>query len=80
MNEWAEYWEIEPWGAWRDNFHTAMLASLIARANGAKDVSVKDFMYQPRARAEDPSTLSSAAGLFSWLRARVKKKPKRSKA
>ena len=33
LREWMQYEHLEPFGAWRDNFHSAMIATLIANAN-----------------------------------------------
>jgi hypothetical protein len=43
-----EYDRLEPFGQWRDNWHAALIASLIANANrrpGSPPVQIRDFMY-----------------------------------
>jgi hypothetical protein len=46
--EWMEYENIEPFGAWRDNWHTSIIASILANANrksGSAPIKMADFMY-----------------------------------
>lgn len=48
---WLRYYSIEPFGAWRDNYHTALLGKLVADVAGAKKTdesrfSLDDFMYK----------------------------------
>lgn len=48
LAEWMEYEELEPWGAWRDNFHAALIASLLAnkdRPSSTPPVAVSTFFY-----------------------------------
>lgn len=33
FREWLEYEQLEPFGQWRDNFHAAMIAAILANAN-----------------------------------------------
>ncbi len=45
--EWMSEYRRDPWGTWRDNAHSALLASLIANAFRGKDVrptTYEDFM------------------------------------
>jgi hypothetical protein len=30
---WLAYWQVEPWGPWRDNVHAAIIAREVTRAN-----------------------------------------------
>ena len=53
LSEWIAFYELEPFGPRRDNYHAGMIAAMIAnsnRAKGAKAVSPSDFML------EDPAT------------------------
>lgn len=46
--EWMEYERIEPFGAWRDNWHTALIATLLANANrkpNSPPVPMRSFFY-----------------------------------
>jgi Protein of unknown function (DUF4035) len=48
FKEWQEYEKLEPFGAWRDNFHAAMMCALIANANRdpkRPPVKIGDFFY-----------------------------------
>lgn len=46
MQDWAEYWTLEPWGAMRDNLHTGIVASLLYNVNrgNAEPRQPQDFM------------------------------------
>lgn len=51
-----KYWRAEPWGAWRDNLHTAILCREVLRPHLKKGARVKldDFFYRdPVERASD---------------------------
>ncbi len=47
------FYELNPWGPWRDNLHSAQLASLYANAHAPKGKSfgIDDFLYR------DPDTV-----------------------
>jgi hypothetical protein len=69
--EWIEYERIEPFGQWRDNWHAALIASLIANANrrpGAPPVQIREFMYvDPQTDAENKD-----AEMIAFLDAKVR--------
>ena len=53
--EWQQYYGLEPFGAWRDNWHAGTVAALIFNANrgkGQRALSVSDFMYLDPESAE----------------------------
>jgi len=54
FSEWLEYYELSPFGAWRDNYHSAQIASLIYNANRGKSnpMGIDNFMYMDRETAE----------------------------
>jgi hypothetical protein len=46
--EWMEYERLEPFGSWRDNYHTAMLASILANAHrnsNRRPFGMAEFFY-----------------------------------
>ena len=47
FTDWCQYYELEPFGSWRDNWHMAQLCSLLYNINRGKQKSVssEDFMY-----------------------------------
>jgi hypothetical protein len=54
--EWMEYERVEPFGAWRDNWHTAILATLIANSNrkpNSPPVQMREFFYIDAESAEE---------------------------
>ena len=64
--EWQEYEKLEPFGAWRDNWHMAVLASLLANIHRdpkkrPEPVSPSEFMYvdsETRKENEDAKTVA----------------------
>lgn len=54
--EWMEYERVEPFGSWRDNYHAALSASILAnvhRKPGTPPVPLSDFFYtDPETSAE----------------------------
>lgn len=50
---WRRYWDAEPWGAWRDNMHAAVIAREVRRTTGRGSAPKLDvFMLRdPTARA-----------------------------
>ena len=56
MAYWKAYYQLEPFGADRDNFHSAQIAALIFNVNRGKTqkaVGVEQFMYRDKESAED---------------------------
>lgn len=75
----ALYWTYEPWGAWRDNMHAAIIATNVIRPHlqRGKKVSVDDFMLQhPEVAAERLAKrrLAATAGLARFFRSVAVKK------
>ena len=56
LSEWIAFYELEPFGPRRDNYHAGMISSVLAnihRAKGAKAISPSDFMLEdPGMRAK----------------------------
>lgn len=71
FTEWQAFFQLEPFGAWRDNYHAAMLSALtfnIHRGKATAAAKVSDFMYEdPEITAERQAKTFVAA-----LNARVK--------
>lgn len=38
--DWQSYWVEEPWGAWRDNVHTAILAREVIRPHMKENAKI----------------------------------------
>lgn len=44
---------MRPFGAWRDNWHMAQLADMLARVNGNRHIPISHYFYMdPEAAAE----------------------------
>lgn len=89
----ALYWKHEPWGPWRDNLHTALIAREVRRplVKDQRKNLLSDFMIRdPAERAEEGSKkIAGIFTLFKTVATRVqanavkmpqrKKKPRRVK-
>jgi hypothetical protein len=75
LSEWRLFWEREPWGPYRDNFHAAMICSLIANAfrGKGKAVSYQDFMLVDREAYNKKKT----GDFISWMSKVAKPKKKK---
>ena len=76
----SAYWMHEPWGAWRDNLHAAIIATEIVRPNlkkGAR-VGVDTFMLRHPGEIEEERQAkqqSAARNVFQALKAMATKRP-----
>lgn len=61
------FYELDPWGAHRDNLHMAELASLFANANAIKgqSFSAADFMYKDPDQRQEENKQNILQGLLS---------------
>lgn len=73
FSDWLKYYEVEPWGAVRDNLHAGQIASTLVKLFGSKRrkaPEAADFVLRPlRARKNEETNRS-----LSWLRAVAKRK------
>jgi hypothetical protein len=71
LSDWMRYYQIEPWGSWRSNYHAAQIASLIFNVNRGKQKAVTpaDFMFVDAETAQDTKDQE----VLSFLSARSKK-------
>jgi len=67
LSEWQEYYALEPFGTWRDNWHSAQLAALIFNVNRGKQkpVSTADFMFVDAQTSRDTQDRETLAFLSS---------------
>lgn len=69
--EWMEYERLEPFGQWRDNFHAAQIALILASAHtdpSRREWRMDDFFFRDRETAAEQADQS----LLGILRARRK--------
>lgn len=55
LREWIEEYARDPWGQWRDNAHSALIASTVAnvfRGEKSKVFTFEDFMFMDRETSE----------------------------
>lgn len=76
----ARYWAEEPWGPWRDNLHTAIIAREVLRASGRFNAPKLDaFMVQAPAKIAQQGRAAgkSFMGMMKSIAVRKKRvKPK----
>lgn len=72
-----EYWSEEPWGPWRDNLHTAIIAREVRRTAFKGGLDLKNFMFKKPSEVLEAS-VKAKKGIFASLKM-MAKKVKRSK-
>lgn len=81
--EWAAYFELEPFGAYRDNMHAGMVTAMLYNVNRPKNAKARsfvDFMLIPQDKDQDRKARNMKA--IATLRAlakptsKVRKKPR----
>lgn len=73
LDDWARYYELEPFGAARDNLHAGIIASVIAnqyRRKGAEPITPADFMLVTREERRQRSLARGVAQLTALARRR----------
>lgn len=65
LSGWQEYYAIEPFGQWRDNYHSAQLCALLYNVNRGKGqpVAAADYMYMDAATAEEKQDMEFIASM-----------------
>lgn len=66
MTEWLAYYKLEPFGQERDNWHAALIASILANINRRKNAPatpISEFMYKDRDSRKQAETQGFLAGL-----------------
>lgn len=57
------YWQLEPWGPWRDNLHAAQIASILFNAHRGRNTKPSrpgDFFYR------DPERVAANQRAAFW--------------
>lgn len=79
---WQLYWQQEPWGPWRDNLHTAILAREVRRPHlkeNAKDELDTFMVMSPAERhARHAERQRQSAAAFMQLFKTISKRKKRT--
>lgn len=73
LDDWIEFYGLEPWGAYRDNLHAGVIASVLVNGQpGRRRKAVKpgDFLL----RAVSDKRKTDTAKALGWLRAMGKRK------
>lgn len=74
LTDWYTYYRLEPFGQWRDNYHSAVLAEAIYNTSGRtkKPAKLQDFMIEPKHVKQQRTTRETIA-LIKGLAANGKK-------
>lgn len=75
--QWRKYWDVEPWGPWRENMHAAILARAILTPHlkkGAK-VNLDDFMLMHPDVRKSKEQKQATQALMSMLRTLAQQQP-----
>jgi len=81
FERWRKYWEVEPWGPWRDNMHAAIIARnvLLPFVKKGSKINLDDFMLMlPEIRKSKDQRQASQA-LVTMLRSIAGTPTKRTK-
>lgn len=65
---WQQYWNQEPWGPYRDNLHTGIIAAMtynMQRPKGKPPLHAKDFVMVTREADSENKTASA----LNWFKA-----------
>ncbi len=78
---WQKYWELEPWGSFRDNLHAAIIAREVRKAFASPKavVTLDDFMVEnPAVRQEqiEKKRAQAASQFIGMLKVVATKRPR----
>lgn len=81
LQRWARFWEVEPWGPARDNWHAARIcmAVLLPHLRKGAKLNIKDFLFESRQDAQIRQKRELVAWLESAASATPERKTKRAK-
>lgn len=71
FQDWKNYYSIEPFGAWRDNFHAATVSAILANVNRAKETPPfreSDFFYMDHESREEYDAQKAAEQQAQFIR------------
>lgn len=65
------FYEIDPWGSWRDNYNVARLCALYAAVHSRKDAEIHlgDYIYKDPDISHEENQRAIANTLISLARA-----------
>ena len=72
LSKWYAYYQIEPFGQWRDNYHAAIIATCVANYSGNTKQArqIDEFIYQHIDVVREKETMRT----MKWLDAMAVKK------
>tara|TARA_R100000541_G_scaffold243_1_gene903 strand:- start:2515 stop:2775 length:261 start_codon:yes stop_codon:yes gene_type:complete len=65
LESWMIYYSEQPFGSWRDNYHSAMLCSILWNVNAGKGKgkSPDDFMFKTQTQKRQSTTQQTLGAL-----------------
>jgi hypothetical protein len=80
LDEMREFYQLEPWGSWRDNVHAGIIASVLCNIHRSKDsdpFTYEDFLMMSQEEAQERTERkrrAKAGALFNLLKSKAEKK------
>ena len=74
IDEWRQFYQLRPFGSWRDNYHAAQIADVLARVNGNK-IPFADWFYKDAETADEERKardLKAFEDVAAMVKAKVK--------
>ena len=73
LYEWMQFWQMEPWGPYRDNIHAGLIAATVAnvyRKKNTQALTHEDFMLVDPAEHKRRQTQKT----LNWMKAVARRK------
>lgn len=73
LTEWAAYYQIEPFGQWRDNWNIAHVSTILAnrwRKKTDRPLTIDDFIYRTSDQETERQTKKTLAALQSMAKSK----------
>lgn len=74
--EWEAFYQLRPFGSWRDNYHSAQIAHILFNANRdpkrSKEKKLADFLWRDPVEARRREQKEQELETVAWFDARVK--------
>lgn len=73
LAEWKAFWSTEPWGPYRDNIHSGLIAATLAniyRKKNTQALTFEDFMLTDPEEYKRRKTLET----YKWMKSVAKRK------
>jgi hypothetical protein len=65
---WQDFYQRNPFGSWRDNFHAAMMCSLTYNINSKSNKNLDEFFFRTKEEASKQSTENTLNSLMAMAK------------